>query len=153
MYDWIAYRKKYLGMSSRSSDTTQQVQDLESQQQDFGSQLGIGRKVWEDSEQRIEQRLQEQNELAQENMQKNKCKSLQPLGKECELKIGEIVYRNAMGTYTEEQIVLADKAMPLPPLDPLVVASVMIKGLTARLLVHTWVQGKIKMFFCLKNSN
>ncbi|KAD5961349.1 hypothetical protein E3N88_12822 [Mikania micrantha] len=58
----------------------------------------------------------------------------------CELKIGEIVYRNAMGTYTEEQIVLADKAMPLPPLDPLVVASVMIKGLTARLLVHTWVQ-------------
>ncbi|KAD5961344.1 hypothetical protein E3N88_12817 [Mikania micrantha] len=49
----------------------------------------------------------------------------------CELKIGDIVYRNAMGTYTEEQIVLADKEMPLPPIDPLVVASVMIQA-------HTW---------------
>ncbi|KVI10069.1 Alcohol dehydrogenase, C-terminal [Cynara cardunculus var. scolymus] len=48
-------------------------------------------------------------------------------------KIGDAVYHSgsAMGTYTEEQIVLADKAMPLPPIDPLVVASVMAKGLTA----------------------
>ncbi|KAD5961312.1 hypothetical protein E3N88_12785 [Mikania micrantha] len=58
----------------------------------------------------------------------------------CDLKIGDVVYHSggAMGTYTEEQIVLADKAMPLPPIDPLVVASVMIKGLTARFLVRTW---------------
>lgn len=55
-------------------------------------------------------------------------------------KIGDAVYHSgsAMGTYTEEQIVLADKAMPLPPIDPLVVASVMTKGLTARFLVRTW---------------
>lgn len=55
-------------------------------------------------------------------------------------KIGDAVYHSGstMGTYTEEQIVLADKAMPLPPIDPLVVASVMAKGLTARFLVRTW---------------
>lgn len=58
----------------------------------------------------------------------------------CDLKIGDIVYHlgSATGTYTEEQIVLADKAMPLPPIDPLVVASVMVKGITARFLVQTW---------------
>ncbi|KAI3704937.1 hypothetical protein L1987_75166 [Smallanthus sonchifolius] len=58
----------------------------------------------------------------------------------CDLKIGDVVYHSGstMGTYTEEQIVVADKAMPLPPIDPLMVASVMVKGLTARFLVRTW---------------
>ncbi|KAD5961353.1 hypothetical protein E3N88_12826 [Mikania micrantha] len=65
----------------------------------------------------------------------------------CELKIGDIVYRNAMGTYTEEQIVFADKEMPLPPIDPLVVASVMIQGLTARFLVHTWLKVRLRCSF------
>lgn len=57
-----------------------------------------------------------------------------------DLKIGDVVYHSgsAMGTYTEEQIVLADKVTPLPPIDPIVVASVMAKGLTARFLVKTW---------------
>lgn len=56
------------------------------------------------------------------------------------LKIGDAVYHSgsAMGTYTEEQIVSAEKAFPLPPIDPLVVASAMVKGLTARFLVRTW---------------
>ncbi|KAK1421383.1 hypothetical protein QVD17_23680 [Tagetes erecta] len=58
----------------------------------------------------------------------------------CDLKIGDVVYHSgsAMGTYSEEQIVLADKAMVLPNIDPLVVASAMAKGLTARFLVGTW---------------
>ncbi|PWA51239.1 alcohol dehydrogenase superfamily, zinc-type [Artemisia annua] len=57
-----------------------------------------------------------------------------------DLKVGDMVYHSGsvMGTYTEEQIVLADKAMPLPPIDPLVVASVMVKGLTAYFLVKSW---------------
>lgn len=57
-----------------------------------------------------------------------------------DLKVGDMVYHSGsvMGTYTEEQIVLADKATPLPPIDPLVVASVMVKGLTAHFLVKSW---------------
>lgn len=54
------------------------------------------------------------------------------------LKIGDVVYHNSMGTYTEEQIVLAEKAFLLPLIDPLVAASAMVKGLTARFLVRTW---------------
>nr|GEV69520.1 alcohol dehydrogenase superfamily, zinc-type [Tanacetum cinerariifolium] len=55
-----------------------------------------------------------------------------------DLKVGDMVYHSGSGTYTEEQIVLADKATPLPPIDPLVVASVMVKGLTAHFLVKSW---------------
>ncbi|KAK9078022.1 hypothetical protein SSX86_002079 [Deinandra increscens subsp. villosa] len=58
----------------------------------------------------------------------------------CDLTIGDVVYHlgSATGTYAEEQIVLADKEMPLPPIDPLVVASAMVKGLNARFIVRTW---------------
>ncbi|XP_076894115.1 uncharacterized protein LOC143546305 [Bidens hawaiensis] len=58
----------------------------------------------------------------------------------CDLKIGDVVYHSgsATGTYAEEQIVLADRAVVLPVMDPLVVAAVMVKGLTARFLVKTW---------------
>lgn len=57
-----------------------------------------------------------------------------------DLKIGDLVYHSgsAMGTYTEEQIVSAERAFLLPPIDPLHVASAMVKGLTARFLVKTW---------------
>ncbi|GJS87425.1 alcohol dehydrogenase superfamily protein [Tanacetum coccineum] len=55
-----------------------------------------------------------------------------------DLKVGDMVYHSGSGTYTEEKIVLADKAMPLPPIDPLIVASVVGKGLTAHFLVKSW---------------
>nr|XP_043634660.1 2-haloacrylate reductase [Erigeron canadensis] len=57
-----------------------------------------------------------------------------------DVKIGDLVYHpgSVMGTYVEEQIVLADKVIPLPPMDPIVVAAAMTKGLTARFLVRTW---------------
>ncbi|KAD7477548.1 hypothetical protein R6Q59_007305 [Mikania micrantha] len=48
----------------------EKVQDLESQIQNLGSQLERERKLREESEQRIEQRLREQNEIAQENLHK-----------------------------------------------------------------------------------
>lgn len=65
------------------------------------------------------------------------------------LKIGDFVYHSGspMGTYTEEQIVLAEKTFPLPPpIDPLVAASAMIKGLTARFLVRTWFKVRHTLF-------
>ncbi|KAD3066645.1 hypothetical protein E3N88_34525 [Mikania micrantha] len=48
----------------------EKVEDLESQLQDLGSQLEMERKLRDEPEQRIEQRLLEQNEIAQEKMQK-----------------------------------------------------------------------------------
>ncbi|GJX73348.1 integrase, catalytic region, zinc finger, CCHC-type containing protein [Tanacetum coccineum] len=44
-----------------------------------------------------------------------------------DLKVGDVVYHSdsVTGTYTKEKIVLADKATPLPPIDHLVVASIM----------------------------
>ncbi|XP_071707913.1 uncharacterized protein [Rutidosis leptorrhynchoides] len=67
------------------------------------------------------------------------------------LKIGDVVYHSgsAMGTYTEEQIVLADKVVLLGSVDPIVAASVMIKGLTARFLVRTWF--KVRYNTCVGN--
>ncbi|KAL4583798.1 hypothetical protein LXL04_008382 [Taraxacum kok-saghyz] len=49
------------------------------------------------------------------------------------LKIRDVVYHfgRPMGTYMEEQIISTEKAIP-PSIDPLVAASAMVKGLTAR---------------------
>ncbi|GKD99452.1 pentatricopeptide repeat-containing protein, partial [Tanacetum coccineum] len=69
-----------------------------------------------------------------------------------DLKVGDMVYHSGSGTYTEEQIVLADKAMPLPPIDPLVVASVVGKGLTAHFLVKSWFKVRYIMLNQKKNS-
>ncbi|GJV21678.1 pentatricopeptide repeat-containing protein [Tanacetum coccineum] len=62
-----------------------------------------------------------------------------------DLKVGDMVYHSGSGTYTEEKIVLADKAMPLPPIDPLIVASVVGKGLTAHFLVKSWFKTAIPL--------
>lgn len=54
-------------------------------------------------------------------------------------KIGDIVAYagNPMGSYSEEQILPADKVVPVPPsVDATVAASVLLKGLTAQYLVH-----------------
>ncbi|GJT23278.1 alcohol dehydrogenase superfamily protein [Tanacetum coccineum] len=61
-----------------------------------------------------------------------------------DLKVGDVVYHSGSvtGTYTKEQIVLADKATPLPPIDHLVVASVM-ERINHSFLCQNLVQGKI----------
>ena len=53
-------------------------------------------------------------------------------------KVGDIVaYAHGMGSYAEEQILPADKAVPVPSsIDPKVAASVMLKGMTVQYLVH-----------------
>lgn len=44
---------------------------------------------------------------------------------------------NPMGAYAEEQILPADKVVPVPPsIDPIVAASVLLKGMTAHFLVR-----------------
>ncbi|GKB11220.1 alcohol dehydrogenase superfamily protein [Tanacetum coccineum] len=61
-----------------------------------------------------------------------------------DLKVGDVVYHSSSvtGTYTKEQIVLADKATPLPPIDHLVVAFVM-ERINHSFLCQNLVQGKI----------
>ncbi|XP_056694172.1 uncharacterized protein [Spinacia oleracea] len=54
-------------------------------------------------------------------------------------KVGDLVAYagNPMGSYAEEQILPADRAVPVPPsVDPITAASVMLKGLTAHCLVR-----------------
>ncbi|KAK3018794.1 hypothetical protein RJ639_002911 [Escallonia herrerae] len=54
-------------------------------------------------------------------------------------KVGELVGYACypMGSYAEERILPADKAVPVPPsVDPVVAASVLLKGMTAQYLVH-----------------
>ncbi|KAK9142898.1 hypothetical protein Syun_012298 [Stephania yunnanensis] len=55
------------------------------------------------------------------------------------LKVGDVVAYagNPMGSYIEMQILPASVAVPVPPsMDPVVVASVMLKGLTAQFLLR-----------------
>lgn len=53
-------------------------------------------------------------------------------------KVGDIVAigGNQLASYTEEQIIPASIAVHVPPsIDPIVAASIMIKGMTAQFLV------------------
>ncbi|GJV81830.1 alcohol dehydrogenase superfamily protein [Tanacetum coccineum] len=61
-----------------------------------------------------------------------------------DLKVRDVVYHSGSvtGTYTKEKIVLADKATPLPPIEHLVVASVM-ERINHSFLCQNLVQGKI----------
>lgn len=54
-------------------------------------------------------------------------------------KVGDVVgyAGHPMGSYSEEQILPADKVVPVPPsVDPIVGASIMLKGMTAHFLVR-----------------
>ncbi|XP_022929084.1 uncharacterized protein LOC111435775 [Cucurbita moschata] len=54
-------------------------------------------------------------------------------------KVGDLVAYagNPMGSYSEEQILPADKVVPVPPsVDPTIAASVMLKGMTAQFLLR-----------------
>ncbi|KAK6155927.1 hypothetical protein DH2020_010175 [Rehmannia glutinosa] len=54
-------------------------------------------------------------------------------------KVGDLVAYagNPMGAYAEEQILPAEKVVPVPPsIDPIIAASVMLKGMTAQFLVR-----------------
>lgn len=53
-------------------------------------------------------------------------------------KVGDLVAYagNPMGSYAEEQILPADKVVPVPPsVDSIIAASVLLKGMTAQFLV------------------
>lgn len=55
------------------------------------------------------------------------------------IKIGDVVAcaASSTGAYAEEQTIAAIKVVPLPPsIHPAVAASVMVKGMTARYLLH-----------------
>lgn len=54
-------------------------------------------------------------------------------------KVGDLVAYagNPMGSYAEEQILPADKVVPVPPsIDPTTAASILLKGMTAQYLVR-----------------
>ncbi|KAL2558484.1 GroES-like zinc-binding alcohol dehydrogenase family protein [Forsythia ovata] len=54
-------------------------------------------------------------------------------------KVGDLVAYagNPMGAYTEEQILPADKVVPVPSsIDPIIAASIMLKGMTAQFLLR-----------------
>ncbi|KAE9465039.1 hypothetical protein C3L33_03065, partial [Rhododendron williamsianum] len=54
-------------------------------------------------------------------------------------KVGDVVayVGSTIGSYAEEQILPAEKVVPVPPsLDPIVAASVILKGMTAHMLVR-----------------
>ncbi|KAK1579091.1 hypothetical protein Q3G72_035489 [Acer saccharum] len=54
-------------------------------------------------------------------------------------KVGDLVgyAGNPMGSYAEEQILPANKVVPLPPsIDPIVAASIILKGMTAQFLLR-----------------
>ncbi|KAL6541717.1 hypothetical protein OROGR_011203 [Orobanche gracilis] len=54
-------------------------------------------------------------------------------------KVGDVVAYagNPMGAYAEEQILPAERVVPVPPsIDPMIAASVMLKGMTAQFLVR-----------------
>ena len=53
--------------------------------------------------------------------------------------VGDVVAYagNAMGAYAEEQILPADKVVPVPhSIDPVVAASILLKGMTAEFLLR-----------------
>ncbi|GLT39842.1 hypothetical protein SLA2020_140090 [Shorea laevis] len=54
-------------------------------------------------------------------------------------KIGDsVVYvRNSMGSYAEEQILPADEVVPVPPVNPIIAASIMLKDMITRYLVYS----------------
>ncbi|KAL6509424.1 hypothetical protein OROGR_022734 [Orobanche gracilis] len=53
-------------------------------------------------------------------------------------KVGDVAYAgNSMGAYAEEQILPAEMVVPVPPsIDPIIAASIMLKGMTAEYLVR-----------------
>ncbi|KAL6530296.1 hypothetical protein OROHE_014649 [Orobanche hederae] len=54
-------------------------------------------------------------------------------------KVGDVVAYagNPMGAYAEEQILPAERVVPVPPsIDPIIAASIMLKGMTAQFLVR-----------------
>lgn len=54
-------------------------------------------------------------------------------------KVGDLVAYagNPMGSYSEEQVLPADKVVPVPPsIDPTIAASVILKGMTAHFLLR-----------------
>ena len=54
-------------------------------------------------------------------------------------KVGDVVAYagHPLGSYTEEQILPASAAVAVPPsIDPIVAASIMLKGMTAQVLVR-----------------
>lgn len=54
-------------------------------------------------------------------------------------KVGDVVayVHSPMGAYAEEQILSAEKVVPVPPsIDPIIVAAIMLKGMTAQFLVR-----------------
>lgn len=54
-------------------------------------------------------------------------------------KVGDVVgyAGNPMGAYAEEQILPADRVVPVPSsIDPIIGASVMLKGMTAHILLR-----------------
>ncbi|OMO94857.1 Alcohol dehydrogenase superfamily, zinc-type [Corchorus capsularis] len=54
-------------------------------------------------------------------------------------KVGDVVAYggNPIGSYAEEQILPADKVVPVPPsVDPIIAASIMLKGMTAQFLLR-----------------
>lgn len=55
------------------------------------------------------------------------------------IKVGDLVAYagNPMGSYAEEQILPASVVVPVPPsIDPIIAASVIVKGMTAQVLVR-----------------
>lgn len=55
------------------------------------------------------------------------------------IEVGDLVAYagHPMGAYAEEQILPALKVVPVPPsIDPIIAASIMVKGMTARYLVR-----------------
>lgn len=68
-------------------------------------------------------------------------------------KVGDVVAYagRPMGSYAEEQILPADKVVPVPPsVDPIVAASVMLKGMTAQFLLRRCF--KVSEHICLTFS-
>ncbi|KAF5745234.1 quinone oxidoreductase [Tripterygium wilfordii] len=54
-------------------------------------------------------------------------------------KVGDLIAYagETMGSYSEQQILLANHVVPLPPnIDPIIAASVMLKGMTTQYLLH-----------------
>ncbi|KAL2558367.1 GroES-like zinc-binding alcohol dehydrogenase family protein [Forsythia ovata] len=66
-------------------------------------------------------------------------------------KVGDLVayLGNPMGAYTEEQIVPAEKVVPLPTsIDPTIAASVMVKGMTAQYLLRRCFKPTVLHTYC-----
>ncbi|KAI3815822.1 hypothetical protein L1987_15504 [Smallanthus sonchifolius] len=64
--------------------------------------------------------------------------------------VGDVAYAgNPMGAYAEEQILPADKVVPVPSsVDPIVAASVMLKGMTAQYLFRHSFKQQVELDRC-----